>query len=169
MTETCSPKCRSTKRRVPLADRIWSKVDRDTSPDGCWPWLGKISRNGYGLFSTAPGRFKTAHRAVWEVANGRPLVSIEVACHICDNPRCVRPSHVFIGTQTDNMRDMHSKMRHSHGEHVPGSKLTADQVRDIRRRYWSNTATQGELAREHGLNRATIWSVVHRRTWKHVG
>lgn len=97
----------------PLADCLWSKVDR-RSDDECWPWLGYKIESGYGRIDLRKsGRgHKLAHRAAWELANGRELTSAEVVCHSCDNPVCCNPSHLFAGSLSDNMRDMHAKRRH---------------------------------------------------------
>lgn len=87
----------------PIAPRFWSKVH---ITDGCWLWTGAL-RNGYGRFGSRP--FKYAHRVSWELANG-PTGDLKVL-HRCDNPRCVRPDHLFLGTQLDNMRDRSAKGR----------------------------------------------------------
>src|SRR5687768_7875966 len=83
--------------------------------DGCWAWTGVMGTNGYGLFWVRRG-FKQyssvgAHRVAWRLANG-PVPDGLWVLHRCDNPRCVRPDHLFLGTHSDNMRDMWSKNRH---------------------------------------------------------
>jgi len=167
-TATCSPKCRTDGSVKPIEKRVWSKVAWDDSEDDCWPWIGNRGKHGYGLFSFTPRRRVFAHRIVWELANGRPLLRTEFICHRCDNPPCVRPSHLFVGTQAENLADMRTKGRHSRGESRPAAKLTEAQVREIRLYYATGTVSQGALSRAYGLTRSSIDDLLKRRTWKHV-
>jgi Mor family transcriptional regulator len=92
--------------------------------------------------------------------------------HHCDNPPCVNPEHLFLGTHRDNMLDRvkkgRSKLLAPKGEQIGTSVLTSDQVRDIRRRYRSGESRQFELAKEYGVGRSAIYSIVHRVSWRHV-
>jgi HNH endonuclease len=88
--------------------RFWAKVGR--SGDGCWPWLGTQTSAGYGRVMVF-GRRMYAHRFALQLALGRQLGAGELVCHRCDNPKCVRPDHLFVGSQTDNMRDASDKGR----------------------------------------------------------
>lgn len=96
--------------------------------------------------------------------------------HHCDNPSCVNPEHLFLGTATDNMRDMTRKgrnIRQTHpekfrGENAGLAKLTEEQVRDIRRLYAAGGVTYKELARRYGVAKYAIQSVVKRLTWREV-
>lgn len=100
------------KPRPTIADRFWAKVNRG---DDCWEWAGGRNQGtGYGFFSVR-SRTIGAHRAAWEVANGPIPAGIDVL-HRCDNPPCVRPDHLFLGTHRDNMRDMRAKGRWSNGD-----------------------------------------------------
>ena len=94
--------------RTPVAERFWSKVDFST-PDGCWPWKGTRHDFGYGQI-WVDGRQRLAHRVVFELVYG---YQPDTVCHRCDNPPCVRPDHLFGGTQADNARDMWEKGRGS--------------------------------------------------------
>jgi hypothetical protein len=87
-------------------ERFWSKVERT---DGCWKWLGQIAGNGYAAFSMH-NRLRSAHRVAWEFTNG-PIPDGMWVLHHCDNPLCVRPDHLFLGTVVDNNRDTVAKRR----------------------------------------------------------
>lgn len=89
-------------------ERFDAKVDK-SGPGGCWVWTGKRSREGYGRFSL-DGRLVNAHRWSWERAVG-PIPNGLLVCHHCDNPPCVNPEHLFVGTIQDNTRDMLAKGR----------------------------------------------------------
>lgn len=79
--------------------------------DGCWTWTGATNRrNGYGYFKRRDRRQMNTHRVAWEFAHG-PIPDGLCVCHHCDNPRCVRPDHLFLGTQRENMQDMKAKGR----------------------------------------------------------
>ncbi len=90
-----------------LAERFWSKVVRG---EGCWIWAASVDDHGYGRFGIGRLRIEPAHRVAWMVANG-PIPDGLSVLHRCDNPPCVRPDHLFLGTQRDNMRDMIAKGR----------------------------------------------------------
>lgn len=107
------------KKGVPwkrIEERFWANVDRD-GPNECWLWMGACRPTGYGLFRWNQ-RHDGAHRASWEMANSRPVPNGLYVLHHCDNPRCVNPEHLFIGSHTDNMRDMLAKGRGRWAGHV---------------------------------------------------
>lgn len=150
--------------------RFWSKVRRVSG--GCWLWTG--ARNRYGLFRLN-GKVRKAHRVAWELTNG-PIPDGLNVLHTCDNPPCVRPSHLFLGTQAENVRDMWAKGRHGPGPHVrvnyrgsltPAAKLSETDVLAIRRLSADGWSLR-RLAEQFGVGQNAIFKVVHRRSWSHV-
>jgi hypothetical protein len=100
--------------------RFWKSVDKSAGPDGCWLWTGGVQRGGYGGFRVSPKMTKRAHRFAWELSHG-PIPAVNedgvevVACHRCDVRLCVNPTHMFLGTDADNMADCRAKGRNSTG------------------------------------------------------
>jgi hypothetical protein len=157
--------------RNSLAQRYWSKVDIG-APDECWPWTGASSqgrnnRIGYGCIRI-DGRTLKAHRVGWELAHGASPGEMLVR-HTCDYPLCQNPSHLLLGTGTDNMRDMYERRRnrHSRGEEHPRSRLTIETVKEIRALHNSGV-TKSAIARELGIPRRTVHDVLIGRTWRHI-
>lgn len=96
----------------PLSERLWNKVDKT---DTCWVWTGAVDRKGYGKIGVGSSkdgtrRLEIVPRAAWQVTNG-PIPDGLFVCHTCDNPRCCRPDHLWLGTCSDNLRDMSEKGR----------------------------------------------------------
>jgi hypothetical protein len=153
--------------------RFWSRVEM-RGPDECWNWDRPGHDFGYGKLvrTDASGRREIlAHRASWELTNGAITNGLHVL-HKCDNPRCVNPSHLFLGTQTDNMADMHAKGRTRnsprYGEANNKAKLTAAQVAEIRDRYSRGGVSMRQLAREFGVTFAPIQMLLSGKTWSHL-
>ena len=142
------------------AARFWRKVNRGVGRDDCWTWTGsKCGRDGYGGFSVARGKPrgqqapKYAHRAAYELTHG-PIPAGLSILHRCDNPICVNPAHLFLGTQADNMKDAAAKGR----LHVPrprGQKLSAAQLREIDALY-AGGATQVAIATHLGVSKGFV-------------
>jgi hypothetical protein len=161
----------STDDHAALLARFWAKVDKPADPKACWEWQGYRDQLGYGQFSIRlrPGRWRRigTHRLAWELTYGRILPRIFV-CHHCDNPPCVRPDHLFLGTPGDNYVDMQRKNRSPRhdGEHNGHAKLNEDQVRTIRRLL--GHATQQQIAAAFGVTQILV-SMIHRnRIWMDV-
>lgn len=144
-----------------LADRFWAKAKRTSS--GCWEWTAGTTTGGYGKFWAA-GRAVGAHRFSWELANDRKIPEGKWVLHDCDNPPCVNPNHLFIGTNVDNMADMVAKGRQTRGVEHLSSKLTPADVRAIR----ASDESQRVLAVRFAVSQMAIWRVLVHRTWKHV-
>ena len=150
--------------------RFWSKVDK-RSPSECWEWQGARQGNkwNYGRL-TAGGRWFTAHRFSWEIANG-PRPQGAVIRHTCDNPPCVNPAHLVIGTLADNTRDMHERGRAGdtalRGTRNHAAKLTPDDVRHLRAdrdKGMSWTA----LGAKYGVDRSTARSAALGHNWRNL-
>lgn len=157
--------------------RFWSRVAVG-EPDACWPWLLRAADPfGYGGFWMM-GRLIHSHRVAWMFTRGEIPKGICVL-HRCDNPPCVNPAHLFLGTKSINSLDRHAKgrtaqgnlvndSRRARGERAANAKLTAARVVEIRRRHAAGGITRGAIAEEYGLSPSTIGRVVSRDTWAHV-
>jgi hypothetical protein len=159
-----------------VAERFWSRVGKS---DECWIYKGFLDKDGYGGF-WAHGRNLKAHRIAWNLTNG-PIPDGLRVCHRCDNPSCVRPDHLFLGTDADNVRDRQAKGRSARGdrsgprlhpdrlkrgEDNKAAKLTWEAVRDIRRRHAAGGVTMTALANEYGVSQIAVSNVVRGIVWK---
>jgi hypothetical protein len=141
--------------------RFWAKVDKSAGLDACWLWTASTSGAGYGNIGM-DGAMKSAHRISWELANG-PIPPGMLVRHKCDNPPCVNPRHLLLGTHSDNMQDMLER-----GRQAKGSKVTEEMVREIRSRYSAGGISQKSLAAEYGIGQRHICGIILRQRWKHV-
>lgn len=152
--------------------RFWSKVKTTDNPNDCWEWQGTTQNKGYGMISIGGrnGKQHLTHRVSWELANGEIPDGLGV-CHKCDNPLCVNPNHLFLGTHLDNMRDMFSKGRRKanppKGDKHNMAKITQVKANEIRQRYENGGISQRALGVEYGLNQAVIWRIIHRKLWNY--
>lgn len=146
-----------------VADRLWSRVDKDGE---CWNWTGYVTSDGYGRMGY-DGRVEGCHRVAYQLVVG-PIPEGMCVCHRCDNRRCVNPSHLFLGTNLDNMVDKTNKERQARGETHPRAILTEAKVIEMRRIYAAGGIIQAELAKHFGVSPGTVGCIVSRHTWKHL-
>jgi hypothetical protein len=147
--------------RIPLPTRFWANVQKTAN---CWLWTGSMTQGGYGrIFNAQKGVTQYAHRIAWELHFGTIPTGLLV-CHHCDNPRCVRPDHLFLGTIRDNAYDMVAKRRYSRGP----AKLAEVDVLTIRARYVIGDIIYKTLADQYGVSRTTIGKIIRREKWRHI-
>lgn len=147
----------------------------------CWEWKASKFRDGYGQFGYKSKNWR-AHRFAYMLSYGDFPIDLCV-CHKCDNPPCVNPAHLFLGTNADNIRDRHNKGRdgkpigennwaHAHPEHFQGernasSKLKVADILEIRKLRVDGHSFE-EISIKFGIARSAVHNIVTRRRWKHV-
>lgn len=140
----------------PLMDRLMERTLPEPN-SGCWFWIGGLYSRGYGMAFLPGGRPVLAHRAML-IAHGYELADADVVCHRCDNPMCVNPDHLFVGTQADNMADMRAKKRHR-----PSYKIAPEWMARIRDD--TDTPTWA-IAMWFGVSQKTIRNVKAGKSWR---
>lgn len=141
--------------------RFWDKVEKT---DGCWIWRASKTNNGYGRFQIKK-QTKVSHRISWELTNGEIPDGLLVLHH-CDNPACVRPDHLFLGTHVDNSKDMVQKGRVARGVRHHKAKLTEEQIKEIRLKHSNHQIPQKQIADEYGVGQPQISRILSRTHWK---
>jgi hypothetical protein len=150
-----------------LTRRFWQKVDKTET---CWNWTSSLNSKGYGQLALKHYPL-LAHRLSYAIHRGEP--GAMYVLHRCDNPRCVNPDHLFLGTVHDNNRDMFAKGR-ARGGGKPGegshnAVLTNQQVLEIRARYVPGRRGDGpKAARKYGVSVQTIHRILRRQAWSHL-
>ncbi len=150
-----------------LRERFNAKVDRTSTPEGCWNWTGAL-QHGYGEIRREypdVGIARATHVA-WAFEHGPVPIGI-ILCHRCDNPRCVRVEHLFLGTAADNSADAVAKGRTNQGMEHHSHKLEPWMIIEIRRRYAHGEGATA-LGREFGVRHPSILDIVNHKTWKSV-
>ena len=145
--------------RPSIEQRLWRRVRKGPN---CWNWEGSTT-HGYGYIYWK-GRLKPAHRVAYQLTYGDIPAEMFI-CHHCDNRRCVRPDHLFIGTRQDNMDDAVTKHRFVTGERHNFAKLKAVQVQQIRELCKGGMGLK-EIALQFGIVKSNVHHIVKRHTWK---
>ncbi len=145
-----------------ITDVFWSNIKK--LDNGCWEWQGPF-RGPYGAVN-AEGKQQETHRVSYELHKG-PIPEKAHVCHRCDNPACCNPEHLFLGDNRTNTADRHTKRRDAIGERNGNSKLTADIVRDIRRRYIPRRNGK-QLCEEYGIDNSQLNNIIKRHQWAWV-
>ncbi len=146
------------------AEEFWSRVWKGDG-ERCWLWEGAES-SGYGHLVWKGRRKQGAHRVAWELARG-PVPDGLWVLHSCDNPLCVRPDHLFLGTNADNIADAFAKGRMPLGSEHHSAKLDPEKVRAIRARIAAGEALAA-IARDFGVSDQALFKLRDGKTWKHI-
>lgn len=147
-------------------NRLFVKIDKK-GPDECWPWTGRIDRNGYGRFDMQR-RPQLAHRIAYFIANPQADTT-KMVCHSCDNPRCCNPKHLWLGTQRQNVEDMDRKGRRKNGPVRKGelcnkAKLTKEQAISI----FHSSESGPVLAARFGITKEAVNHIKRGKNWAHA-
>lgn len=159
----CSRLCQNAGNSRPIAERLWSKVDKSGGDSACWVWTGCLHTRGYGKIGIDHATVLT-HRLAYELTYGPIPEGLEVL-HECDNPPCCNPAHLFVGTQAKNMSDMVLRGRSSSKEKHGNAKLTEAKVASIRAQYIPGKIRMRDLAVQFGVSVMTISMVVRHKVW----
>lgn len=151
--------------RQPVEERFWRMAVKGENPNDCWGWSGGLSRQGYP-------NFKAHCRGVWVFQAHRYSYLLHhgdippghVVRHTCDNPACTNPAHLLVGTHADNCADKVARGRSTRGERHPHSKLTEDNIREIRR-LDAEGLPRKQIARRFGVDTGTLRAIFSGRTW----
>ena len=162
----CSRECNAKQwsqlaasRRKPIEDAFWERVVKGP---GCWDWSGLFGADGYPLLSWNAKNWRANRLSIQ--FSGRQLKDGELACHTCDNPRCVNPDHLFVGTPMDNMTDARRKGRMPVGEKTGAAKLRDADALAIK----TSRENKDILAARYGITRASVQNIISGRTWRHL-
>lgn len=150
-----------------MTQRFWEKIDKSGY---CWVWLASTDTKGYGLIGISSGKTKLAHRYSYFLEYGE-IPKGQLVLHKCDNPPCVNPDHLFLGSHTDNARDRSAKGRNNRanqkGENCYLSKLTYQQVVEIRKAYHPNKfGIIKKIADKYGITAGYCGKIINNRVWK---
>lgn len=156
----CVP-CSIKKKDIPIEDIFLSKIKKTET---CWIWTGPKAVTGYGLISKNYKKILT-HRFSYEFHKG-PIPYGKLIMHSCDNPPCINPDHLSIGTNRENQLDSMAKGRRPKGENHWNSKLSSSDVLKIRE--LNGIISHQKISNIFGVNRTTISDIVARKHWVHI-
>ena len=145
--------------------RFWDKVNIGTHSE-CWEWKGSIDREGYGRFRNNK-KIVSAHRMAYILALGLIPEGL-CACHHCDNRKCCNPTHLFTGTNIDNIKDRVRKSRSARGERNSQAKIGEAQVIEIRHLCKNTKMTQRKIAKIFGISFQEVNNICLGKKWKHL-
>lgn len=149
------------RKRIPSVKKFWSNTK--TGPE-CWSWLGSFDRDGYPLFWDGDNqKMMRGHQYSYELHFG-PRDG-KCVMHICDNPSCINPEHLRLGTQKENQADKVAKNRQAKGEAQGASKLTEADVLQIRSR---KSESYAKLSQEFCVAPSTIYRIWNNKYWQHL-
>lgn len=145
-----------------LEERFWEKVDK-RGDDECWNWIANKGKTGYGMVWFGKG-FLRSNRASWIIHFGN-IPKGMLVCHKCDNPSCVNPAHLFLGTSKDNAQDMLSKGRNPNqkGENNGFAKFKDEDILKIREMWKSGKYLQREIMETFGISRNYLWRILYNK------
>lgn len=156
--------------KIAIDIRLWNRVDQSAGADGCWPWTGAVTAFGYGrLGDKSKRKTLVTHRVAWEAING-PIPEGLCVLHRCDNPPCCNPTHLFVGTRSDNAKDMMNKGRGTlsqhkfTGERHGRARLTESKVAEMRALFAAGVSVSA-IARQFNAARSTVDHVLKNETW----
>lgn len=176
----CGKEFRTVSHKQVYCCSECSFLDRIKKLDnGCWEWQGNCNNQGYGVLRVNH-KMKMAHRHSYEYFKGEIPKGVLV-CHTCDNPKCVNPDHLFLGTHYDNNHDRSLKGRSGkrvyseserkryslmfRGENQTNAKLTEKEAIEI---YSNKTLSNGQLAKKYGVSKSLVKNIRHKRAWRHI-
>lgn len=140
----------------------WTERTARDDLGACWEWNGGTHGRGYGKLGDGAGNTVSAHRFAYQTWVG-PIPDEADVCHRCDNPPCMNPAHLFLGTRAENHADKATKGRSGKGDTGWQARLTDDDVTAIRAAYTGARGEQARLATEYGVSAATISLIVRRK------
>lgn len=149
---------------APTVERFWANVDRSGD---CWNWTAWRDRNGYGSFRiNAPRKCVKAHRFSYAIANGGIPSGEHLVCHKCDNPSCVNPSHLFLGSPLTNARDMIQKKRNKPhvGVNNPRAKFDVWDIICIR----ADRRSYETIAKDYNITAGRVSEIRSRKIWRSI-